>query len=66
MPLLSALIGAISMILCYYKSNCLSDQATLHFTLGNVYATAMQFNSSADSYQRAIEIRPKYQAAKGT
>ncbi len=41
------------------------DQATLHFTLGNVYATVMQFNNSADSYQRAVEIRPKYQAAKG-
>ena len=42
-----------------------SEHATLHFTLGNVYATVMQFNNSADSYQRAIDIRPKYLAAKG-
>jgi len=46
--------------------SCFTEQPTLHFSLGNVYATVMQFNNSADSYQRAVEIKPKYQAAKGT
>lgn len=40
------------------------DKAALHFTLGNVYATMMQFNQSAESYKKALEIKPKFQAAK--
>lgn len=40
------------------------NNPALHFTLGNVYATLMQFNNSAASYSDAIRLQPSFEAAK--
>ena len=34
------------------------DEYILHYTLGNVYATLMQFNNSIQSYSDALRIQP--------
>ena len=38
--------------------------ATVHFTLGNVHATLLDFNHSADAYTRAVKLSPGLETAK--
>ncbi len=40
------------------------DNPALYFTMGNVYATLMQFNNSAKSYNEALKLQPQFDAAK--
>lgn len=52
-------VTTLELALKYAPSN-----PALHFTLGNVYATLMQFNNSAQSYSDAIRLQPTFEAAK--
>ena len=40
------------------------DNPAIYFTMGNVYATLMQFNNSAKSYADALRIQPEFEAAR--
>ena len=40
------------------------ENSALYFTMGNVYATLMQFNNSAKSYNEAIKLQPDFEAAR--
>ena len=52
-------IATLELALKYTPEN-----PAIHFTMGNVYATLMQFNSSAKSYADALRIQPQFEAAK--
>jgi hypothetical protein len=40
------------------------ENPAIFFTMGNVHATLMQFNNSAQSYADALKIQPQFDAAK--
>jgi len=40
------------------------DNPAILFTMGNVYATLMQFNESAKSYSEALRMQPQFAAAR--
>jgi tetratricopeptide (TPR) repeat protein len=40
------------------------DNSAIYFTMGNVYATLMQFNESAKAYSQALKFQPRFNAAK--
>ena len=40
------------------------DNPALHFTLGNIQATLLNFNESSESFSNAITLQPNFEAAK--
>ena len=40
------------------------DNPALHFTLGNIQATLLNFNESAKSFTNALKLQPNFEAAK--
>ena len=40
------------------------DNPALHFTLGNIQATLLNFNESAESFRMALKLQPNFEAAK--
>jgi tetratricopeptide (TPR) repeat protein len=40
------------------------DNPALHFTLGNIQATLLNFNKSAESFSMALKLQPHFEAAK--
>ena len=40
------------------------DNPALHFTLGNIQATLLNFNESAESFRTALKFQPNFEAAK--
>ena len=39
------------------------DNPALHFTLGNIQATLLKFNESAESFDMALKLQPSFEAA---
>ena len=58
-PFFQDAITALELALKYAP-----DNPAIFFTMGNVHATLMQFNNSAQSYADALKLQPQFDAAK--